>query len=115
MGRLVCNLTKLDVANCVLCEMNTASCKAFDYRDGVLGAIDGIARWVSGLQSFMQADDLRNDLSKFVHGESRDLVLVSVCYTKMEFRKCESSSLESVEKMKEVGGTSDLKYERVVK
>ena len=64
----------------------------------------------------MHYDDLRDELSEFVHGESRDLVLVSVCYySKMEFGKCGSSSLESVEKVKEVEGTSDLKYEKVVK
>ena len=66
--------------------------------------------------SFMQFDDLRNELSEFVHGESTDLALLSICcYSKMEYKKCGSSSLESVEKVKEVWWTSELKYERDVK
>lgn len=60
-------------------------------------------------------DDLRDDLSEFVHGDSTDLVLLGVCYTGIKSREYGSNSLESVEKVKEVGRRRDLKYERVLK
>ena len=111
MDRLVCDLMRLEVANCVLCEVSTASCKGFDDRNGVLSTGDGIAGWVSGLHGFLQPDDdLRDDLCKFVHGDGMVFVLLGVCCTDIKSREHGSYSLASVVKVKEVGGTSDLKY-----
>ena len=80
MDRLVCDLMKAGVADCVLYEVSTASCKGFDDRNGVLSASDGIAGWVSGMHGFLQLDDdLRDDLCKFVHGDGMGFVLLGIC------------------------------------